>query len=103
MKIAEAASTSPSVTTVMVSSASAPTTKGRTPCRLISRKSVFSPTPAKVSRKAQRDRFASEATWVLSKTWNVASSETKRKPRTNLWNFCQRKAALPSTAFACPR
>jgi hypothetical protein len=30
---------------------------------LISRKSVFSPTPAKVSRNAQRDRLASEPIW----------------------------------------
>ena len=39
----------------------APTINGRAPCLLSSRKLVRKPTPAKVSRKAQRERFPNAA------------------------------------------
>src|SRR5207245_1281545 len=78
---AAAPSTRSSVTTVMDSSASTPTTNGRNPCFLISRKSVLRPTPAKVSRNAQRDRFARLATCSFWKAPAVASAETKKAKR----------------------
>src|SRR5471030_1249508 len=94
--------TMPSVTAVMVNSAKAPTKNGRIPCFLISRKSVFKPNPAKVSKKAQRERLAIEVTCAGRKAWNVAKSEMTRNPITNLGNFCQRNFALLVTRWAWP-
>ena len=67
----------------------APTAKGRQPCLPSSRRLVRRPTPAKVSRKAQRDRFAKLASCGLAKNPSVANSEIKRNPRTNFGNFLQ--------------
>src|ERR1700688_935893 len=80
-----------------------PTAKGRRPCWRISRELVRRPTPAKVRRKAQRERLARLVFWSLVKKPTVAKTETSKKPRTNLGNFCQRKAALLVTAWAWPR
>src|SRR5262249_28487661 len=53
-KRASASNTIARVATAIPSSASAPTNSGRTPCRRNWTKLVRSPTPAKVSKKAQR-------------------------------------------------
>src|SRR3954469_15760666 len=101
-KIAAAPRTSPRVTTVIDSSARAPTTKGRSPCFFSSRKSVLRPTPAKVSRNAQRERIAQSEACGPENAPSVASSEMKRNPSTNLGNFCQTKSALFVTSCALP-
>ena len=87
--------------------------KGRAPCLKRSFKLVRRPTPAKVKRKAQRLRFPnarscglvkpSAAIFGLVEEPRVASSEMKRKPRTNLGNFFQRKAALFSSCLLAAR
>ena len=113
--------TSSSVMAAMATSPTAPTMKGRAPCLKRSLRLVRRPTPAKVKRKAQRLRLPRATSWGLLKPSaamvgldeapRVASSEMRRKPRTNLGNFFQRKAALLSScagggaageAFACP-
>ena len=53
-----AATTKTRVKRAMATSPIKPTAKGRRPCLRMSRKLVRRPTPAKVSRKAQRERFA---------------------------------------------
>src|SRR5258708_39265142 len=53
-----APSTSPSVIAAITISPHAPTINGRSPCFLISLKLIRRPTPANVSRNAQRDKFA---------------------------------------------
>jgi hypothetical protein len=50
--------TRPSVRNAITTSPTAPTTKGRKPCLARARMLVRRPTPAKVSRKAQRERLA---------------------------------------------
>jgi len=74
---------------------------------------VRRPTPAKVKRKAQRLRFPRARSWGLVKPSvarcglvdapRVARSEMTRKPRTNLGNFRQRKAALLSSCLVAAR
>ena len=86
--------TRPRVRTAITISPSAPTKNGRKPCLPSSRMLVRRPTPAKVSRKAQRERLARLVSWSLLKTWAVAMAEISRKPRTNFGNFCQRNWAL---------
>jgi len=73
---------------------------GLRPCFDISRKLVRRPTPANVSRNAQRDKFARAFTWSLLKVWKVTRSEMARNPRTNLGNLVQRNAALLFTVLA---
>src|SRR2546430_2860444 len=93
-----APSTSPSVIAAITTSPSAPTTNGLIPCFFISLKLIRRPTPASVSRKAERDRSARLFTWSLLKTLRLASSEISRNPSTNLGNFCHRNVALLPTA-----
>jgi hypothetical protein len=50
--------TRPSVRNAITTSPTAPTAKGRKPCLARARMLVRRPTPAKVSRKAQRERLA---------------------------------------------
>src|SRR4026208_2196858 len=68
----------------------------------MARKSVDSPTPANVSRKAQRDSLAMSAVCSFEKAPKVASSDTARKPSTNFGNFAHRNASLLSTVRASP-
>jgi len=51
---------------------------------------------------AQRERLAMEVTCAGWNAWKVASSETTKKPITNLGNFCQRNFALLVTWWAWP-
>src|SRR5580693_6650408 len=85
----------------MTTSPTAPTTKGRRPCLARARMLVRRPTPAKVRRKAQRERLATLVSWSLLKTWAVAMALITRNPRTNLGNLRQRKAALLVTPSVC--
>src|SRR5271156_956761 len=94
-----APNTRPSVKNAITTSPTAPPTKGRKPCLPSSRMLVRSPTPAKVSKNAQRERFARLPSWSLLNTWAVAMAEMARKPRTNFGNLFQRNAALLPTCF----
>src|SRR6266436_1846662 len=98
-----AASTSPNVKPAITTSPIAPTANGFNPCFDSALKLVRSPTPANVSKNAQRERFASAPIWSFEKNAAVASAEISRNPRTNLGNFCQRNSVLFPTACACPR
>src|SRR5262245_15232195 len=55
---------------------------------------VRSPTPAKVSRNAHRERFARSVICPALNTPAVASADTTRNPSTNFGNFAQRNADL---------
>src|SRR5580692_11761075 len=93
--------TKPRVRNAITTSPTAPTTNGRKPCLPSSRMLVRRPTPAKVRRKAQRERLARLVNWGLLKTWAVAMALISRKPRTNLGNLRQRNAALLVTPSVC--
>src|SRR2546427_1958302 len=71
----------------MTTSPIAPTANGLSPCFRSSRKFVRRPTPAKVNRNAQRDRFASAVVCSLLKKWEVARMEISKKPRTKFGNL----------------
>ena len=83
-----------SVITAIATSPTTPTASGRQPCFISSPMFVRSPTPAKVNKKAQRDRFARSATCAYVKLPAVASADTTTNPSTNFGNFCHRKVAL---------
>ena len=51
----------------MANSPTVPAMSGRIPCFVISRRFVCKPTPAKVSRNAQRERLAMSAIWGFEK------------------------------------
>src|SRR5215471_6412496 len=93
-----AASTRPSVNPAIATSPIAPTINGFKPCLERTLKLVRKPTPANVSKNAQRDKLASEPICSFEKNAKVASVEIRRKPSTNLGNFCQRNFALFPTA-----
>src|SRR5271167_4866784 len=86
--------TSPSVMSAIATSPTAPTTNGLAPCLPRSRKLVLSPTPAKVRRKAQRERLPKAVNCGFVKTLSVANREISRKPSTNLGNLRHRNAPL---------
>src|SRR5208283_1912220 len=83
-KYFEAPYTNPSVTVATAISPTVPTTNGRSPCLRISRRSVLKPTPAKVSKKAQRDKLARLVICGFENRPIVANTDTSRKPKTNL-------------------
>ena len=88
----------------MATSPMAPTTNGRKPCFFNSRKLVRRPTPAKVNRNAQRERFARQPSWSLLNAPQVGQQRNQqRKPSTNFGGTsCHRNAALPFTTCAWP-
>src|SRR6266404_9768691 len=98
-----AAKTSPNVNPAITTSPIAPTANGFSPCFESALKLVRSPTPANVSKNAQRERFASAPICSLEKNAAVARVEMIRNPNTNLGNFCHKNLALFPTACACPR
>src|ERR1700747_1813024 len=97
-----AASTNPSVNAAITTSPIAPTANGFSPCFDSALKFVRKPTPANVSKNAQRERLASAPICSLEKNAAVARAEIRRNPSTNLGNFCQRNLALLPTACAWP-
>ena len=58
--------------------------------------------PAKLNRKAQRDRLPMAVICGFAKNPMDANNEMSRNPRMNFGNLLQRNAALFSTFAACP-
>ena len=100
------ASTIASVMAAIANSPIAPTRNGRIPCFIISRIFVRSPTPAKVSRKAQRERLAMSAIWDFEKNPAVVSGRDQKKSQHELRKFLPQEARLivdhRRLRFACP-
>src|SRR5580698_3686798 len=66
----------------------------RISCLPSSRRLVLSPTPAKLSRNAHRERLPMAAICGLVKNTIEASSEIRRNRRTNFGNLAHRNVAL---------